>query len=282
MSGYRRRHALARERHALARGAGNWLPARTVAGVTLGIFCIVLASILLGAVAQRIAGLGFALLIAPFLVIILGPHAGVLLVNICGVVSSSIIVGRVWKDIDWSMFRWLMVPSVFGSIPGSLLAVAVPSAPLSVTVGAIVLVALSVSLVLQRSAVVLRGNVPKVVAGFAAGVTNSMAGVGGPAVSAYAILSRWPQRPFAATLQPFFVCIGTVTLTVKLLLDPSQAPVLAPWMWIAIGLTIIAGIFTGERLARFVRDDQARLFVIVIAFVGAAFAIVKGLVDLLG
>ncbi|MHA7209784.1 TSUP family transporter [Arthrobacter sp. MDT1-65] len=248
--------------------------------MTLGIFCIVLASILVGAVAQRIAGLGFALLIAPFLVIILGPHAGVLLVNLCGVVSSAIIVGRVWKDIDWSMFRWLVLPSLLGSVPGSFLAVAVPSAPLSVTVGAVVLVALSISLVLQRSDVVVRGNVPKVVAGFTAGLTNSMAGVGGPAVSAYAVLSRWPQRPFAATLQPFFVCIGTVTLTVKLLLDPSQAPVLATWMWIAIGLAIVAGIYAGEKLGRFVRDDQARLFVIVIAFIGAALAVVKGVLDL--
>ncbi|MHA7280403.1 TSUP family transporter [Arthrobacter sp. MDT2-2] len=255
---------------------------RSVAGVTFGIFCIVLASILVGAVAQRIAGLGFALLIAPFLVIILGPHAGVLLVNICGVVSSTIIVGRVWKDIDWSMFRWLVVPSLFGSIPGSVLAVAVPSAPLSVTVGAVVLVALTISLVLQRSDVVVRGNVPKAVAGFTAGVTNSMAGVGGPAVSAYALLARWPQRPFAATLQPFFVCIGTVTLVAKLLLDPSQAPVLAPWMWIAIGVAIVAGIFLGEKLARFVRDDQARLFVVVIAFIGAGLAVVKGLADMLG
>jgi uncharacterized membrane protein YfcA len=250
--------------------------------VTLGIFCIVLASILVGAVAQRIAGLGFALLIAPFLVIILGPHAGVLMVNICGVVSSSIIVGRVWKDIDWGMFRWLVLPSLLGSIPGSFLAVVVPSAPLSVTVGVVVLVALTVSLVLQRSDVVVRGNAPKAVAGFTAGLTNSMAGVGGPAVSAYAVLSRWPQRPFAATLQPFFVCIGSVTLAVKLLLDPSQAPVLAPWMWLAIGVVIVTGIVVGEKVGRFVRDEQARLFVIVIAFVGAALAVVKGLLDLQG
>lgn len=248
--------------------------------MTLGIFCIVLASVLVGAVAQRIAGLGFALLIAPFLVLILGPHAGVLLVNLCAVVSSSIIMSRVWRDIDWSMFRWLVIPSLFGSVPGSFLAVAVPSAPLSVIVGSIVLVALTLSLVLQRSDVVVRGNTPKVVAGFTAGITNSMAGVGGPSVSAYALLSRWPQRPFAATLQPFFVCIGSVTLVTKLLLDPTQAPSLAPWMWAAIGLAIVAGIFTGEKLSRFVRDDQARLFVVVIAFVGAGLAVLKGILDL--
>lgn len=252
-----------------------------MSSVTTGIFLIVLFSILLGAVAQRIAGLGFALLIAPFLVIILGPHEGVILVNICGVVSSTLIVGRVWKDIDWNMFRWLAIPSLFGSVPGSVAAVMLPSAPLSVTVGAVVLVALSVSLVLQRSSVVVKGNTPKVVAGFTAGLTNSMAGVGGPAVSAYALLSRWPQRQFAATLQPFFVVIGLMTLIVKLSLDPTDAPALIWWMWLAIGVVIVLGIFTGEKLGRFIKDDHARFFVIVIAFLGAGAALVKGLMDLL-
>ena len=248
--------------------------------VTLGIFCIVLAAVVVGAVAQRIAGLGFALLIAPFMVLILGPHEGVLLVNMCGVTSSAIIVGRVWRHIDWSMFRWLAIPSLFGSLPGSYLAVVVPSAPLSVTVGGIVLVALTVSLLLQRSDVVVGGNATKMIAGFTAGVTNSMAGVGGPAVSAYALLSRWPQRSFAATLQPFFVLIGSVTLVTKLLLDPSQAPALDAWMWVAIGVAIVAGITVGEKLARFVRDEHARIFVVTIAFIGAGLAVVKGVIDL--
>ncbi len=249
--------------------------------VTLGLFCVVLGAIFAGAIAQRIAGLGFALLIAPFLVLILGPHEGVLLVNICGVVSSAIIVGRVWQDIDWSMFRWLVVPSLLGSVPGSFIAVAVPPAPLAVTVGGVVLLALTISLVLQRSEVVVKGNVPKVLAGFGAGLTNSMAGVGGPAVSAYAVLSRWPQRPFAATLQPFFVVIGLVTLATKLLLDPTQAPALEGWMWGGIGVAIVAGIFAGEKLGRFVRDDHARFAVVVIAFIGAGLALAKGIADLL-
>lgn len=250
--------------------------------MAIGLFFLVLTLILLGAVAQRIAGLGFALLISPFLVLILGPHEGVILVNICGVVSSALIVPRVWKDIDWSMFRWLVIPSVFGSIPGSMAAVYLPSAPLAVTVGVVVLAALTASLVLQRSAVVVQGNPPKVVAGIAAGLTNSMAGVGGPAVSAYALLARWPQRPFAATLQPFFVVIGLVTVTVKLLVDPSRMPPLDGWMWVVILPAIIGGIFAGEKLSRFIRDDHARIAVVVIAFLGAATALTSGLLDLFG
>lgn len=249
--------------------------------MTTGLFLLILLLVLIGAMAQRIAGLGFALLIAPFLVLLLGPREGVILVNICGVVSSALIMSRVWKDIDWRMFAWLVIPSVLGSVPGSLAAVYVPTAPLAVIVGGIVLIALTVSLVLQRSSVVLTGNTSKAVAGFSSGLTNAMAGVGGPAVSIYALLARWPQRPFAATIQPFFVVIGLVTLAVKLLLDPAQVPPLDGWMWVLVGAAIIGGIFAGEQLARFIRDRHARFAVIVIAFLGAATALVNGLLDLL-
>lgn len=239
-----------------------------------------LVAIFIGAVAQRIAGLGFALLMAPFLVILLGSHGGVLMVNVCGLISSGLIMLRVWKDIDWSMYRWLAVPAVIGSIPASVAAVYLPAAPMAVVVGGIVLVALTVSLVMQRTSVTVTGNVPKAVAGFVSGVTNAVAGVGGPSVSAYALMSRWPQRPFAATLQPFFVTIAIVTLTAKLSLDPGRMPPFSPWAWALIVVMIVGGIYAGEKLQRFIRDDQARAAVVVFAFIGAGAALIKGIVDL--
>ncbi|MFZ3452899.1 TSUP family transporter [Arthrobacter sp. 7Tela_A1] len=248
----------------------------------MGLLIVVLASIFVGAVAQRIAGLGFALLISPFLVIILGAHEGVLMVNVCGLVSSLLIMFRVWKDVDWSMYRWLAIPAVAGSIPASMAAVFLPAAPMAVIVGAVVLVALGASLVLARNSVVVKGNTAKAVAGFASGVTNAVAGVGGPAVSAYAVMARWPQRPFAATLQPFFVTIAAVTLAVKLTMDPSQMPPFSFLAWTLIAAMIVGGIYAGERLQKHLRDDHVRFAVIVIAFLGAATAMVKGIFDLLG
>lgn len=240
---------------------------------------LVLGLIVVGAVAQRVAGIGFALLVSPFLVILLGPHAGVLLINVCGVVSSALIAPRVWRDIDWSVFRWFTVASLAGSIPGAILAGLLPSSTLSITVGAVVLVALVLSLALSRADVVVSGNGPRAVAGALSGLTNSMAGVGGPAVSAYAILARWEQRPFAATLQPFFVVIGIVAIATKLIADPSQMPAVEPWAWALIVVAIVAGIFGGEVLQRHVRDRHARLFVICVAFLGAIAALAKGLLE---
>ncbi|WP_372698318.1 sulfite exporter TauE/SafE family protein [Arthrobacter sp. JSM 101049] len=236
--------------------------------------------VLLGAVAQRVAGLGFAMLSSPFLVLLLGPHEGVLLVNICGVVSSLLITPRVWKDINWTAFRWLTAFSIVGSVVGALIATRLDSAVLSLTVGVIVLIALLLSVGLSRANVAVGGSSLRAAAGALSGLTNSMAGVGGPAVSAYAVLTRWDQRTFAATVQPFFAVIGTVAVVSKVLIAPDQQLVLPWWDWGLFVLAIAVGIFGGERLQRFVRDHHARAFILAIAFGGALAAVAKGWVGL--
>ncbi|GAA1497425.1 sulfite exporter TauE/SafE family protein [Paeniglutamicibacter kerguelensis] len=243
----------------------------------LSLIFLVLGMVVIGAIAQRVAGLGFAMLVSPFLVLALGAHQGVFLVNICGVVSSAIIVPRVWKDIDWSMFRWLTPFSIVGSVVGALLAGSLPQAPLSIIVGSVVLLALLLSLILVRADVTVSGQVPKAAAGFLSGATNSLAGVGGPAVSAYAVLARWPQRPFAATLQPFFVVTGLASIAMKFLTVPDQLPALPAWAWIAVAVFIWGGVLIGERVQRVVSDKHARFFVLCCAFVGAVTALVSGL-----
>lgn len=241
---------------------------------------LVLGMIVIGAIAQRVAGLGFALVVSPFLILLLGPHEGVYLVNLCGVASSLLIMPRVFKDIDWRMFGWLGSFSVIGSVAGSLAATRIPAAPLSVVVGAVVLFALLLSLVLVRTSFTARGNTPKAIAGALSGLTNAVAGVGGPAVSAYAVLARWPQRSFAATLQPFFVFTGLLTLAVKTSVAPAQLPELPVWAWVGIVICIWGGVLIGERVQRKVKDAHARFFVLVVALIGSVTALVNGLAGL--
>lgn len=68
--------------------------------MTLEILLPTLALIFVAAAAQRIAGMGFALLLSPFMVLIFGPHSGILLVNLIAAISSSIMFSRVWRDVD--------------------------------------------------------------------------------------------------------------------------------------------------------------------------------------
>ncbi|MEJ5946587.1 sulfite exporter TauE/SafE family protein [Pseudokineococcus basanitobsidens] len=241
----------------------------------------VLAAVVLGATAQRITGLGFALTTVPVLSLALGPLGGVLVVNVCAAMTSSLILWRLRRDVDWRRYALLITAAVVGILPGSVLAQSVPSAWLELVVGLLVLAALAASL-LARRAPAMTGRAPAVVAGVAAGVMNTTAGVGGPAFSVYAVASRWPQRSFAATLQPLFISTGLVSFGSKVAIDASALPPLAWWVWVGIAGALAVGVLLGDRASRRISPGRARAALLVVAAAGAGTIAVRGAVDLLG
>lgn len=222
------------------------------------------------------------MVLAPFMVLIFGPHSGILLVNMCAAVSSTIMFTRVWRDTDWRMYRSLTIPAILASIPFSILAFVLPAAPLEIGVGVLLLAALITSLVMHLGSVTMDGRGLRFVTGLSSGMTNALAGIAGPTVSVYAIVSRWEQRPFAATIQPYFATVGLVSMITKSVVDPGQWPPLNGWMWVAIVFAIVGGMLLGERIGKHVHDRVARRAVIVIAFLGAGATLVKGLTALNG
>ena len=58
-------------------------------------FVVVLVAVVAGALAQRLAGLGFGLLVAPVLVVLLGPFDGVMIVSEMAVSPSSFHASRI-------------------------------------------------------------------------------------------------------------------------------------------------------------------------------------------
>lgn len=242
----------------------------------------VVVSVLVGAFAQRITGMGFALIAAPALVILLGPFDGVVLVNLCAVLSSLLILPRVWGLIEWSRFGWLVVPALAGTVAGALVAARLPGPVLQLGVGVLVVVALTVSLIVTRTEHVATGRTPAIVAGAASGFMNAAAGVGGPALSVYAVSTRWPQAAFAATAQPYFVVIGVASLVGKLGATGWALPELEPGSWPFVIGALLVGLALGELLHRRIPHRAARIAVIVIAYAGGIAAIVDGATELWG
>ncbi|MGW9631654.1 TSUP family transporter [Agromyces sp. NPDC055520] len=242
----------------------------------------VAASVLVGALAQRITGMGFALIAAPALVILLGPFDGVVLVNFCAVLSSLLILPRVWRHIEWRRFGWLVVPALAGTVAGALVAARLPGPVLQLGVGVLVVVALTVSLAVTRTDHVATGAVPAIVAGAASGFMNASAGVGGPALSVYAVATRWSQAGFAATAQPYFVVIGVASLVGKLGATGWALPELEPGAWQFVIVALLAGLGLGELLHRHVPHHAARIAVIVIAYAGGVAAMIDGALELWG
>lgn len=232
------------------------------------------AAVLVGAGTQRVTGMGFALMVSPFTVLLLGPYDGVLVVNLCGAVTALSVLTQVWRDVDVRTAALLLGPAVVAVFPGAWVAHHLPAPVLAIGVGGLVLLALGTVLISDRARLP-QGPAGAIAAGAGSGFMNVTAGVGGPAIAVYAVSTGWAQRPFAATAQLIFGVLSLVSLAVK-----GGRPSLSAAGWATAVAALVAGIVAGSLLAGRVRPEQARRAVLTLALVGAALAVVKGFVDL--
>ncbi|HKU01448.1 MAG TPA: sulfite exporter TauE/SafE family protein [Arthrobacter sp.] len=242
---------------------------------------LVLGAVVMGAGMQRVTGMGFALVAAPFLVLLLGPVEGVVLVNVCGAVTAGAIIFRVVKDIDWKRYAALAASALLGIVPAAILIRLIPAPVLEISIGVILAVGLTVLLVLKSATLPERRRY-LLTAGGLSGFMNTAAGVGGPAVSMYSIATRWQHKSFAATMQPYFFTIGTFSLISKAITAPATFPVLPLAMWVAVAAACLGGLVLGDLAAKHVPARAAQILLIILAYLGAAATIIRGVSDAVG
>lgn len=245
---------------------------------TLAVFAVAV-----GALSQRLTGMGFALVAGPLLVVLLGPLHGVMVTLLAGILVCFLIWARTRRINDWRIVRSLVLPAIPGMLLGSWIVSVTPHSQLQVGVGAVVILALLVSLRVQHYAVtVSRSQRTTGIAGSISGFMNVTAAVGGPAVSVYAVVTRLDHRLFIAVMQPYFIALDTGSIVMKALVESDPWPPLGPWTWVAIFASAIGGYALGEFLARRVNTSIARKLMIMLAFAGGVSSIATGLVNVLG
>lgn len=230
-------------------------------------------AVLLGAALQRVTGVGFALVAAPLLVVLLGPFDGVLVVNLLGTVTASLIFLRVRREVEYKRVLWLLAPALAATIPGAWVARHAHPAVLSLVIALLVLMALAGSLLVRRTRL-FSGRGGALAGGLTSGFMNVTAGVGGPAIAAYAVASRWPHPAFAASVQLYFMVLGAGSILAKF-----SFPVLESTQWIGMLSGLVAGIVIGDCLARWIPAIAARRAAIVLAVAGALAVLAKGVLD---
>lgn len=240
-------------------------------------FVLIVATIFVGAMMQRVAGMGLGLLGGPVLSLIAGPVAGILIINVLATVNAVMQTISVRENVDWKKF-WLIGPVMaFGALPGAWVVHNTPSGPLQVQVGGLVLLALLVTSYMPER---MRVDGPQyaVTAGVAGGFMNTLAGIAGPAITVYAQASRWPAQTFAATLQPLFFVSGAMSLLFKeLSADESVFATTPVMLWPLCLIALVVGIFLGTRISKRVPILQARKLAVLLATTGAAVTLIRGI-----
>lgn len=234
---------------------------------------VVAAGVFVGAVVQRVNGLGFGLVSGPFLVLALGPLAGVLLANLMSLAMNVGLFAVLWRHVEWRRTGLLALPALLMIPVGAWVSFALPAPVLSIAIGVLVLVALGAVLV-SRRARLLKGRSGAVVAGASSGFMNATAAVGGPALTVYAVSVGWRGTGMVASLQLYFALINAAALLAKGL--PQLAAV--TW-WVAVP-ALVMGTVGGQLLSRRVSFEQAFPFVVVLALVGSVATVVRGVMSL--
>jgi uncharacterized membrane protein YfcA len=229
-------------------------------------------AIFLGVATQRISGVGFAQVASPFLVFLLGPVNGILIINVFGSLTALTVFLQVIKLVEFRRAFLMMIPAVLAIIPGSWVALHMRSELLSILIGVMIIAALVGSL-LVREALIFQGRSGAILAGSISGFMNVTAGVGGPALTAYAVATKWPQASFAATAQLYFFGVGVFSLLAK-----HSLPVLDSLQWLTCIFALAIGIIAGNFIAPRVPARVGRTAVIALAFVGAGLILAKGLI----
>ncbi|GAA1257923.1 sulfite exporter TauE/SafE family protein [Kitasatospora nipponensis] len=226
--------------------------------------------VLAGASVQRMAGIGFALVAAPALALMLGPAQGVLLANCAAGAISAIGLATSWRQVRPAAMLPLIAAAACSVPLGAWVADRLPAPQLLAAMGALVSVA--VLLVMRGTRVAaLRGPGGALAAGAASGFMNASAGVGGPAISLYALNAGWTVREFVPNAQLYGLLVNLLSIAVK------GGPRLAGPAWLAVLAALVAGAVIGRALAERVPETPARRFVLLLALAGGVTTLLKGL-----
>jgi uncharacterized membrane protein YfcA len=226
--------------------------------------------IVLGASVQRMAGIGFALVAVPALVLLLGPAEGVVLANCATGAVSAVGLAGCWREVRLNAMLPLVAAAACTVPAGSWVAARLPEPVLLAGMGA--LVSAAVLLVMAGARVPsLRGTKGAFAAGAASGFMNSSAGVGGPALSLYAVNADWTVREFVPNAQFYGVVVNALSVAV------NGVPHLAAPLWLLVTAGIAAGAVIGKALAERVPEKRARPLVLLLALAGGLTTLSKGL-----
>lgn len=227
------------------------------------VVALVAVTLVVGAFAQSVTGMGFSLIAAPAMLALLGPRDGVAMIVVLAALASFIPLTHQWRHIGLRDAGSLLVPTllatpvVVAALAGVDTAIVAAGAGIAVLIGVFLLAR-------GASWTWFRGLPGAVGAGIASAVLNVVGGVGGPPVGMYAANAGWSPDHSRATLQFFFLVQNLVTAVV--------IGLVAPQWWMLAG--VLAGTAVGALVAGRIPVAAARVAVLVVAALGGASLVV--------
>lgn len=221
---------------------------------------------------QSVTGFGFGIVMMALMPLFLPYQSALVICTILSLVLNSLILVRVWRDID---IKQLWLPALFclaGSSFGLFLMASNPSPVYKRALG-VFLIILAIWLYFFSDRVRIKPTMLSAgIAGLVSGVCGGLFSINGPPMVLYFISVIDDKRRYMATLQCYFLLNNLFILIVRLVMKTIPAGITLPTVCGLIGIAI--GSFVGNRVFNSIDGKKLKGFVyIFMAVAGAWIAI---------
>lgn len=247
-------------------------PSSSDEGVAMATIDLVVigASLLVAGIVQGLSGLGFALVAAPSISLVIPGSQAIGLVNFLAFFQA---LWQIWREtgaVQWQIFRRFAPALAVGVVVG-FLGVRFLADDLRPLIVAISSLASLAALLFWRPAG-HRGTA--IIAGIWGGSVTTYAGVGGPAIAAYLIKQGWSHADYIRTQMVVFASLSLVSVPILGL------PTLIWWQVLLAILIVTIGSSIGIISRRRIPATSARTVTEVVIFIVATYALIRSLIML--
>ena len=239
----------------------------TISPAVLGLLLVAVA---VGGLIQGVVGIGFALVAVPAFAIV-EPDAVPVVILVMAVPMTAFMAARERHAIDLRGFAAIFVGRVFGIAAGVALLEAVPADSLALVIGAMILLAVGLSVVgldLQPRRTLNIG------AGVLSGLMGTTSAIGGPALAL--VYQRRPAAELRSTLALSYLAGLTLSLSALAVVGRVERWHVATAGVLLPGLAL--GLWLSIRWADRLRATWLRPAVLSVAGAAGAVIVVRALV----
>jgi hypothetical protein len=237
------------------------------------ILLLVECIVFLAALVSGLTGFGFALVLAPNLMLLLSPKTAVPVVTVLSVVLNSILFYEARRWANPREIRPLIVSGLLGMLCGTLLLVYLNVPLLKLLTGAVI-IASAVALLLDIK-ISLNSRLLQVPVGLLSGFLGGSTSMSGPPVVLFFQNRGLEKRVFRANLIVYFILLYPLTLPTYYLGGLLTGEVFTTALLAAPAM--IAGALLGARLLHRVNEGLFRRITLLLVLASGVLAIVTGL-----
>lgn len=216
---------------------------------------LALCAVFFAAFIRGIAGFGFALILAPILLLILNPTSVVVANLLLGLLSNILVLCYSFKQVNLKKILPMVIGSLFGIPLGTWIILLIAPSTLKILIGGVT-VSFAVLITLGFTKAFTHEKLACIIAGFLSGILTSSTSLGGPPIVLLMHNQKWQRDIIHASLAAYFLFAcswSIVALSVSGLVD-LQIIVgtlsLAPALLAGVGLGMIVFRRTNNRYFR--------------------------------